>query len=112
MAPPRPVAPPPQAWQAAPRPIVRGVAPEAPPRVVLASPEELGIRAPIQDAQARARLAQLRAQRYESDRLPLGVYRVSFFLPDGAPIEAVGETEAAALQLALNRAEGLRNPQR
>jgi len=116
--PPRPAPAP--TWQPAPvaanglpRPKVRAVPADDPPaRVVLPSPEALGIRtatAPGIDWNVtHARLDRLQAVRFQSDRLPQGGYRVTFILPAGTqsqPVEAVGETEAAAVQLALARAE-------
>jgi hypothetical protein len=99
---------------------VRGVAPEEPPaRVSLPSPEALGIRTAattMLDWNAtHARLERLQAVRFQSDRLPEGGYRVTFLLPTGASmpqqVEACGASEAAAVHLALQRAEAFASGQ-
>jgi hypothetical protein len=97
-------------------------APPAPTRVVLPSPEELGIKvgvpAPAPAAvvaaldwnQIHARLEQLGVIHFQRDRLPQGGFRVTCSLPTGTPaqahqVEAVAATESAAVLDALQRAE-------
>jgi hypothetical protein len=123
--PPRTQAPPAQ-WQASGIPkqpaIVRGVAPEAPPpKYVLPRPEALGVStslnmqpaaAPVQVdwTQIQARMERVGVVGYDKDRSTPGVVRVTLTLrtADPArrqPVIAHGETEAAAVLLALQYAE-------
>ena len=96
------------------RPKVRAVPEDAPPpprRIVLPSPESLGIAvAPARPAvdwnQVQARLERLSIVRVQRDRLPSGGYRVILGM-SAHQIEATGATEAAAVLLALERAENL-----
>jgi hypothetical protein len=94
------------------RPKVRAVREDMPPRLVLPSPESLGIAvaAPAPTAvdwnQMQARLERLGVVRLGRDRLPEGGYRVVLGLPTHQ-VEATGMTEAAAVLLALERAESL-----
>jgi hypothetical protein len=106
-----------------PRPKVRGVAEESGPppaptpvRIALPSPESLGIKlgasrveaAPvvIDWNQVHARLEKLGIVNYEHGRLPQGGFRVVLAVQTHQ-VEATGETAAAAVLLALQRAEGL-----
>ncbi len=103
-----------------PRPKARAVPADESPRLVLPSPEELGIRvaaSPAMDWNAtHSRLERLRAVRFQSDRLPEGGHRVTFLLPAGQAqtqqVEACAATEADAVQLALQRAEAWAGGQR
>jgi hypothetical protein len=110
--------PPPALAAAQPKPIVRGAMPDsaspAPPaRIVLPSPEALGIKinAPVSSAAVdwnhmHARLEKLGVVNFQRDRLSQGGFRVILMLP-AHRVEANGETEAAAVLLALERAENL-----
>ncbi|MCI0377730.1 MAG: hypothetical protein L0215_09000 [Gemmataceae bacterium] len=91
----------------------------APTRLVLPSPEQLGIQSAVLPAsvpaqldwnQAHARLQQLGALGFHLDRLPQGGFRATFYLPSPQRqstqlVEAVAQTEAAAVAAALERAE-------
>jgi hypothetical protein len=107
-------------WQPAqPLPVkARGVAAEpAPARFVLPAPEALGVTssvaaptAQVDWNQIQARMARLGVLRYRKDSVPTGGWRVTLLLPTadpmrGQPITAQGETEAAAVLLALEYAE-------
>jgi hypothetical protein len=111
--------PPPALAAAQAKPIVRGAMPDspaAPPpptRIVLPSPEALGIKiGPATPPAApdwnhvHARLEKLGTVNYQRDRLSQGGYRVILSLP-AHRVEATGDTEAAAVLLALERAENL-----
>lgn len=118
-----------------PPPKIRMQAPDAPKpapaRLVLPAPEKLGIHAadmlpnaaspPIRVAEpesmdwnhAHARLQRLGALAFHLDRLTQGGFRVTFYLPGQQGqstqlVEAVAETEAAAVAAALERAEAFR----
>ncbi len=108
---------PPPGFAQQPRPIVRAVAEDSPPpppaRLVLPSPEALGIppvAAPAPVAvdwnQVHARFEQLGVVKLQRDRLPQGGYRVTLALP-AHQVEATADTEAAAVLLAVQRAESL-----
>jgi hypothetical protein len=93
-----------------------------PTRLTLPSPEQLGVSgtgpAPVTSPATalrvdwndlRARLERLGALGLHLDKLAIG-YRVAFLLPTNQPdrahhIEATADTEAAAIRLALQRAE-------
>lgn len=112
------------------RPTVRMHAPEAPKapvevrKIVLPTPEELGVKfqpAAVERQQPlvkanevnwddlRARLKKIGALSFRVDRAEEGGFRAVFLLPGTASdyqlVEAVGATEAAALQTALRQAE-------
>jgi hypothetical protein len=106
----------------APRPTIRLQAPDTllvrpPTPVVLAAPEALGIRAstPLPAAatldwnNAHARLQRLGALGFHLDRLAQGNVCVTFTLPAGDrrahQIEVVADSEAAAVNAALDSAE-------
>jgi hypothetical protein len=114
---------------ALPKPIFRGQMPVEPVThsrssqqsadVTLPAPEALGIR-PTQPActpsasldwnAVHARVRQLGAVDFHLAKLESGMYRASFTLPTSDPdssrlIEVVGESEGAAVTLALQRAE-------
>ncbi|HZZ80452.1 MAG TPA: hypothetical protein VFE62_18255 [Gemmataceae bacterium] len=114
--------PPPQGYAAAPQPpaTVRGVAAETPRPFKLARPEELGVSTslnlapktqvaaavPVDWNQIQARLERLRVQTYQKVRLQSGAIHVTMTLPGVAtPVQAQGETEAAAVLVALHNAE-------
>lgn len=108
------------AEHSAPRPKIRMQAPEpttTSARLSLPSPEQLGL-SPIRTSAGesvdwnlvRTRLDKMGAVGFHLDKLNQGGTRVRFFLPAGQPnstqhIEAAADTEAAALRLALDRAE-------
>lgn len=111
---------PPKAPQ--PQPIIRmqGPDPEAaapPARLVMPSPEELGLALPVGPApttkeidlnSAYTRLRQLGAIGLHLDRLTQGGYRATFVLSASEgprQVNADGATEGAALAAALERAE-------
>jgi hypothetical protein len=105
------------------RPKVRAVSDDSPPppvraRVILPSPESLGIKfaTPSSVASAaavdwnlvHARLEHLGVVNFQRNRLPQGGFRVVVSLPTTQlphDVEASGDTEAAAVLLALHRAE-------
>ena len=116
------------AERSAPRPKVRMQAPEptsTSARLSLPPPEQLGL-APTRSTspqesldwnQVRTRLDRMGAVGFHLDRLERGGTRVRFFLPARQPnttqhIEAAADTEAAALRLALDRAEAFANSPR
>ncbi len=98
------------------KPKVRAQAPDEPPpppRIVLPSPEALGIQVtatastlPVDWNRIHARLDRLGIANLQRDRLPEGGFRVVLALP-GRQVEGTGTTEAAAMIAALERAEGL-----
>jgi hypothetical protein len=117
-----PQVPQPTAWQATqPLPVkARGVAAEpAPAKFVMPSPETLGVTAAaaapmpqVDWQQIQARMARLGVLRYRKDALPTGGCQVTLLLPTadptrGQPVQANGETEVAALLIALAQAEAL-----
>jgi hypothetical protein len=123
-------APPPPLASGQQRPIVRGAMPDAPPappppapRVVLPSPEALGIKissatpaagtAPtaVDWNQVHARMEKLGVVHLQRDCLAQGGVRVILSLPSHSA-EATGDTEAAAVLLALERAEHMITSQR
>lgn len=93
--------------------------PEETPRepLRLPSPEELGVDSPAAKSQAvinwtqvHRQLARLGALSFYQQKLPGGGYRVTFLLPAGKEgrahhVEAIAETDAEAVLLALDRAE-------
>jgi hypothetical protein len=104
------------------KPKVRAQAPDAPPpappRIVLPSPEALGIQvaaAPTATAvdwnRIHGRLDQLGIVNLRRDRLAQGGYHVLLELP-GRRVEGTGATEAAAMVAALERAESAAAPGR
>ena len=113
--------PQPAVWQATqPMPTkMRGVSAEpAAAKFVLPSPEALGVAtkvqlppAPAVDwTQIQARMARLGVVRYRKDPSPKGGIRATLVLPTAdplreLPIAAEGETEAAAIMIALQQAE-------
>jgi hypothetical protein len=119
--------PPPTQWQASGVPtqpaIVRGVAPEAPaapPKYVLPRPEALGVSTslnlqpaaapPVDWTQIQTRMERVGVVGYDKDRSTPGSVRVTLTLrtADPArrqPVTAQGDTEAAAVLLALQHAE-------
>jgi hypothetical protein len=110
--------PQPLAWAPAQPVKARGVAAEpAPPRFVLPPPEALGVTSNVAAptpqfdwTQVQARMARLGVLRYRKDPVTTGGFSVTLLLPTadptrGQPITAQGETEAAAVQLALEFAE-------
>ncbi len=121
---PMPAAQPTQ-WQTSgiPKPpaVVRGVAPETPPKYVLPRPESLGVStslnlqpaaapAPVDWTQIQARMERVGVVGYDKDRSTPGIVRVTLTLrtADPArrqPVAAQGDTEAAAVLLALQYAE-------
>jgi hypothetical protein len=98
------------------RPKVRAVSEDPPPpprRLVLPTPEQLGIaitpaaeKLVVDWNQVQSRLERLGIMRLQRDRLPAGGFRVVLGLPT-QQVEATGATEAAAVLLALERAEAL-----
>jgi len=105
----------------APQPKFRLQAPEDPPaprRLSLPAPEDLGVHPPP-DARvstnldwnaARAKLDQLGALSFRVDKLASGSHRVTLLLPTQSrdrtrQIETSAESEAAAVQMALEQAE-------
>lgn len=96
------------------KPKVRAQAPDPvppAPHIVLPSPEALGIQvaptAPktaVDWNQIHVRLEQLGIVNLRRDRLPQGGFRVVLALP-GQQVEGTGATEAAAMTVALQRAE-------
>jgi hypothetical protein len=87
--------------------------PPARPRIVLPTPESLGIqvatttpRAAVDWNQIHARLDQLGIVNFQRDRLPEGGFRIVLALPK-QQVEGTGATEAAAMVAALQRAETL-----
>jgi len=116
---PRPQQPPqPLAWAPAQPVKARGVAAEpTPKRFELPPPEALGVTSNValptpqfDWTQVQARMARLGVLRYRKDPVTPGGYRVTLLLPSadptrGQPITAQGDTEAAAVLLALEYAE-------
>jgi hypothetical protein len=99
------------------KPKVRAVPEDSPaplPRLVLPTPESLGIQFRDTTAQAaavdwnavHARLEQLGISNFQRERLAQGSYRVILALGT-RQVEATGATEAAAMVTALQRAESL-----
>jgi hypothetical protein len=93
------------------KPKVRAQAPDTPPRIVLPSPEALGIQVVAAKVtmdwnQVHARLEQLGVVNLHRDHLPQGGFRVTLALA-GQQVEGTGTTEAAAMTAALERAEAL-----
>lgn len=88
--------------------------PAPPTRIVLPSPDELGIKiepastmtatAAVDWNQVHARLETLGIVQFQRERLPQGGFRVVLALPT-RQVEAVADTEAAAMLQALERAE-------
>jgi hypothetical protein len=82
--------------------------------LVLPSPESLGIHAGEASSKAaavdwnavHARLEQLGVANFQRERLAQGGFRVVLAL-GSRQVEGTGATEAAAMVLALERAEGL-----
>ena len=103
----------PTQWQA-PRPpaVVRGVAAEVPVKFVMPRPEALGVAtdlklptAHVDWNQIQARMERVGVVGYHKQIQP-GAVRVSLSLATGGlPVEAQGETEAAAVSIALQQAE-------
>ncbi len=106
----------PTQWQQTPA-VVRGVSAAEKPKFVLPRPEALGVssslKLPEQTPQAVAavdwqaiqtRMQQLNVKGYHKVRVPTGGFRVTLVLPT-APVEAQGDTEAAAILVALHDAE-------
>jgi hypothetical protein len=117
-------APRPTQWQNVPPPpsVVRGVAPEAPAKFVLPRPEALGVATTIPAAtvaapalvdwnQIQARMERLKVVAYQKLHQGDGV-RVSLTLHNQAPVNAEATSEAAAIHLALERAERVSGPAR
>lgn len=125
----RPAPQQPVTQQPAPAPIIRfqneDPAPVRPTRLELPAPEQLGIRgiAVAQPTMASApshgldwnriheRLRRLGALGFHLDRLPMDAVRVTFYLPSGEGgrtrlVEAEAASDAQAISLALERAEG------
>jgi hypothetical protein len=99
---------------AAPLPIIRAQAEDPPSSssrlaLRLPSPEELGVPSirpsKIPQITFEQRLGRLGASGMQVDRLPQGGFRAHFLLPGAQPMEADGSSQAAALNLALDRAE-------
>jgi hypothetical protein len=97
--------------QPAPRPIIRAQAEDPPPSRLslrLPSPEELGIPvAKVEVAQKsfEQRLQQLGATALKVESLTKGGFLARIVLPGDRPVEAHGTSHAAAMNLALDRAE-------
>ena len=113
-------APLPTVWQPAELPAkVRGVSADpVPTKFVLPSPEALGVAttvsvpqaAPVDWRQIQARMERLGVLRYQKIPVPKGGCQVTLLLPTvdparSQPVEAQGETEAAAVLLALQTAK-------
>jgi hypothetical protein len=106
----------------APRPTIRLQAADeflvkAPAPLVLPSPETLGIPAlplSLDWNQTHEKLRQLGALGFHLDHLPNGDYRVTLMIPFGNQnahqIEVIGNTEAAAVNSALENAESWAAP--
>lgn len=98
---------------AAPQPIIRAQAedPPSPPSRLslrLPSPEELGIPAAKVEAAGTSfdqRLQRLGATGMKVEQSAQGGFRARFLLPGDRPVEADGSSHAAAMNLALDRAE-------
>ncbi len=113
----QPYPPPAQAQQFAtpyPQPKIRLQAPDEPARrLAMPRPEDLGLTtaaATLDWNAIRQRLQQLGALSFRVDQLAAGGHRVTFLLPTADPrrtrqIETTAASEAAAVQLALERAE-------
>jgi hypothetical protein len=100
------------------RPVVRGQKPDESPRapaelppLVMPTPQELGIPVPrvtakpVDWSDVRARLDQLGATGFALEKAGAG-YRFTCQLPAGRLVEGRGATEAEAVRLGLEQAEG------
>jgi hypothetical protein len=96
-----------------PKPVIRAQAEDAPSppsrlSLRLPSPEELGIPAPKMEAAEKSfagRIQMLGATGLQVEQATGGGFRARFLLPGARPVEAVGTSRDAALNLALDRAE-------